>query len=73
MSCSEINFLIQKEHKVIAIEVKSGENIRSRSFNEFYKKYQLPAIKFSTLPYKKNEWMEQVALYGVEFLNFFLK
>lgn len=68
-SSSEIDFLLQKEEKIIAIEVKSGENVRSKSFNEFYKIYHLPAIRFSALPYKHNEWVENFPLYAVESIN----
>lgn len=68
-SSSEIDFLLQKEEKIIAIEVKSGENVRSKSFNEFYKIYQLPAIRFSALPYKHNEWVENIPLYAIESIN----
>jgi uncharacterized protein len=55
----------QKGNKIIAIEVKSGENVRSKSFSEFYKKYSLEAIRFSALPFQKQDWMENRALYAV--------
>jgi predicted AAA+ superfamily ATPase len=37
---AEIDFLIQKEDKTIPIEVKAGENTRSRSLNVFTEKYK---------------------------------
>ena len=64
-SSSEVDFLVQKGNKIIAIEVKSGENVRSKSFSEFYKKYQLEAIRFSALPYQQQDWMQNRPLYAV--------
>lgn len=64
-SSSEVDFLVQKENKIIAIEVKSGENVRSKSFSEFYKKYQLEAIRFSALPFQQQDWMQNRPLYAV--------
>jgi uncharacterized protein len=64
-SSAEVDFLVQKGDRMIAIEVKSGENVRSKSFSEFYKKYSLEAIRFSALPYQKQDWMENRALYAV--------
>jgi uncharacterized protein len=67
-SSSEVDFLIQKGNKLAAIEVKSGENVRSKSFSEFYKKYALEAIRFSALSYQKQDWMENRPLYAVSSL-----
>ena len=64
-SSSEVDFLVQKGNKIIAIEVKSGENVRSKSFSEFYKKYQLEAIRFSALPFQQQDWMQNRPLYAV--------
>jgi predicted AAA+ superfamily ATPase len=64
-SSAEVDFLLQKSDNIIAIEVKSGENVRSKSFSEFYKKYQLGAIRFSLLPYQHQGWMENIPLYAV--------
>jgi uncharacterized protein len=64
-SSSEVDFLVQIGNKIIAIEVKSGENVRSKSFSEFYKKYQLEAIRFSALPFQQQDWMQNRPLYAV--------
>ena len=37
---AEIDFLIQKDDKVIPIEVKAGENVKSRSLSVFCEKYK---------------------------------
>ncbi len=64
-SSAEVDFLVQKGDKIIAIEVKSGENVRSKSFSEFYKKYPLEAIRFSALPFQQQDWMQNRPLYAV--------
>jgi predicted AAA+ superfamily ATPase len=61
---TEIDFLIQKENQVVPIEVKSAENIRSRSLKSYYDKYQ-PSIclRTSLAGFKKQEWMQNIPLY----------
>ena len=39
-STSEVDFVIQEEGKVIPVEVKSGENLKARSFRLFCEKYK---------------------------------
>jgi uncharacterized protein len=68
-STAEVDFLIQIKNTIIPIEVKAGENVRSRSLSEFYKKHQLPSIRFSGLPYAHNQWVENIPLYGVQTLG----
>ncbi len=39
---AEVDFVIQKEGEVIPIEVKSGDNVRSRSLAEYVRRYSPP-------------------------------
>lgn len=65
-STSEVDFIIQKGGKVIPIEVKSGENLRSRSFTQFRQTYNPEqAYKVSVLPYRENIGIENIPLYGI--------
>lgn len=65
-STSEVDFIIQDEGEVIPIEVKSGENLRSKSFRLFCEKYQPErAFRTSLASYKKEEWMVNIPLYGI--------
>lgn len=65
-STSEVDFLVQQQGKIIPIEVKSGENLRSRSFTLFCQNYAPTiAIKTSTLPYNFGETIQNVPLYGI--------
>ena len=60
----EIDFLLQNESDIIPVECKSGKNTISASFKR-YRNEQNPnfAIRFSELPYKKQEDMINVPLY----------
>lgn len=65
-STSEVDFIVQQKGEVIPIEVKSGENLRSRSFTQFCKTYEPKiAFKASTLPYHGGAGMANVPLYGI--------
>ena len=60
----EVDFIIQNERDIIPVECKAGKNILSASFKR-YRKEQNPnlAIRFSELPYKKQEDIVNVPLY----------
>jgi predicted AAA+ superfamily ATPase len=65
-STAEVDFVVQNEGEIIPIEVKSGENLRSKSFRLFCEKYKPEkAIRTAIVPYKKEEWMTNVPLYGI--------
>ena len=60
----EVDFIIQNESDIIPVECKAGKKILSASFKR-YRKEQNPnlAIRFSELPYKKQEDIVNVPLY----------
>jgi predicted AAA+ superfamily ATPase len=65
-STSEVDFVIQDKGEVIPIEVKSGVNLRAKSFRLFCEKYKpQTAIRTSFSTYKKEEWMINLPLYGI--------
>lgn len=50
----EQDFLIQKEKRIVPIEVKAEHNIRSQSLKAYCEKFQPEeAVRFSTLKYKE--------------------
>lgn len=62
----EQDFLIQKGKDIVPIEVKAGENIRSQSLKAYCDKYKPnKAVRFSTLKYMDQGWMEIIPLYAV--------
>lgn len=65
-STAEVDFVIQEEGEVIPIEVKSGENLKAKSFRLFCEKFQpKKAIRTSLTDYKEESWMENVPLYAI--------
>ena len=69
-STMEIDFLFQTEERIVPIEVKAEENVRSRSLylfvNEDFKEQNFMGVRFSLKPYIQQSWMENVPLYAVE-------
>lgn len=62
----EQDFLIQKGKDIVPIEVKAGENIRSQSLKAYCDKYKPnKVVRFSTLKYMDQGWMENIPLYAV--------
>ena len=65
-STSEVDFVIQNDGKIIPIEVKSGENLRAKSFKLFCQKYNPDeAIRTSMAEYKAESWMTNLPLWAV--------
>ncbi len=66
---AEVDFIIQKENTVIPIEVKAGENLMAKSFRLFCEKYKPhKAIRTSLSDYRKEEWFENIPLWGLSFI-----
>ena len=62
----EIDFVIQREAKLLPIEVKAEGNVRANSLTNFLKANPaIHAIRYSMLPYKEQEQMTNVPLYAV--------
>ena len=60
-STSEVDFIIQERGDIIPIEVKSGENLKARSFKLFCEKYKPEkAIRTSLSDYKEESWMTNI-------------
>lgn len=64
-SRGEVDFVVQKEGKMIPIEVKAEENLRSKSLAAFVAKYPgLHALRFSMSDYREQDWMTNIPLYA---------
>lgn len=63
----ELDFLVQTENnEIIPIEVKAGESLKSNSFKLFCQKHSpKTAIRTSLSDYKKETWMTNIPLYGI--------
>ena len=64
----EIDFIIQNENdEIIPIEVKSGENLKARSFRLFCDRFHpKTAIRASLSDFHQESWLLNVPLYDVE-------
>ena len=66
-STSEVDFVIQDNGKIIPIEVKSGENLKAKSFKLFCQNYKPDiAIRTSLADYKEESWLTNIPLWGIE-------
>lgn len=63
---AELDFVLQKENQIWAIEVKKGEHVRSRSLKLFVDTYA-PAcsIRFSMKNFREKDGLKSVPLYAV--------
>ncbi|MCP4311573.1 MAG: ATP-binding protein [Bacteroidetes bacterium] len=67
-STTEVDFIVQREGRIIPIEVKAEVNVKARSFRFFCEKYKpQTALRFSMKDYKEESWMTNLPLYSVEY------
>lgn len=64
-SIAELDFVLQKENQIIGVEVKKGENVRSRSLSVFVNSYH-PAysIRFSLKNFGEKDALKSIPLYA---------
>lgn len=66
----EMDFLIQREGKLLPIEVKGGTNVKATSLHNYLAKHPgLQAARLSMLPYKEQDFLTNVPLYAAEQLG----
>lgn len=67
---SEIDFVIQKDNKIIPIEVKAEVNVKARSLRQFIlNNPELKAVRFSMLGYAEQDWMTNIPLYYISAID----
>ena len=63
-SSEKTDFVIQKDNKIIPIEVKAEVNVKARSLRQFITNNpELKAVRFSMLGYAEQNWMTNIPLY----------
>lgn len=63
---AELDFLIQKNDLIIPIEVKAEENLKAKSLKIFAEKFNPKyAIRTTMNPYRNDEWLINIPLYGI--------
>lgn len=62
----EIDFLIQRDGTLLPIEVKGGTSIKATSLHHYLMEHSdISAIRYSMLPYRKQDNITNMPLYGV--------
>lgn len=62
----EMDFLIQRDGTLLPIEVKGGTSIKATSLHNYLMEHSaISAIRYSMLPYRKQENITNMPLYGV--------
>ncbi len=63
----ELDFVIQRNARLLPIEVKAEGNVRANSLTNLLKaNADLQAVRYSMLPYKQQEQLTNIPLYAVE-------
>ncbi len=61
----EMDFLLQREGKLLPIEVKGGTSTKATSLHNYLQQHpEIHAIRFSMLPYKEQEHLTNLSLYA---------
>lgn len=73
-SNGKLDFLIQTDERIVPIEVKSEENLQSKSLKSFVQKYAIPdAVRTSMSDFREQDWMVNFPLYNIGNLNRYLR
>jgi predicted AAA+ superfamily ATPase len=63
---AEVDFLLPLKNQIIPLEIKSSENVRSRSLSVYAKTYEPSiCIRASLLPHRHQQWLENIPLYSL--------
>lgn len=65
-STAEVDFLLQDEGRIVPVEIKSGDNLRSKSLRFFCETFSPgKAVRASIAPFRDQGWMENVPLWAL--------
>ncbi len=65
-SRGEIDFLLQKDDKILPIEVKAEENLQAKSLRSFVDRNPgLHGLRLSMSPYREQDWLTNYPLYSI--------
>ena len=68
-SSQEVDFIVQYDVEIAAIEVKAEENLQSKSLKTFHQEnMDIRCIRTSMADYRQQEWMENIPLYAIRYL-----
>lgn len=65
-STQEVDFVVQHDTEIVAVEVKAEQNLQSKSLKSFHAENPgVRCIRTSMSDYRKEEWMENIPLYAI--------
>jgi hypothetical protein len=69
-STMEVDFLFQTDERVVPVEAKAEDNVKSHSLSNFvqndFAEMNLKGLRMSMKPYIDQGWMENIPLYSAE-------
>lgn len=72
-STMELDFVVQMDHRLLPIEVKAEENVKSKSLRQFVTidaaDRELHGYRFSMLGFARQDWMTNIPLCAVDALH----
>ena len=63
-SRGEIDFVIQKDDRIVPVEVKAEENLQAKSLRAFVDKFGGTGARISMSDYREQDWLINYPLYG---------
>ena len=62
-----MDFVVDTGEKIVPVEVKAEVNLRAKSLKTYQEKFSPEvSIRTSMADYKKEEWLVNLPLYGIE-------
>lgn len=69
-SDGELDFVVQRQERILPIEVKAEENLHAKSLRSFVGRHpDLKGLRFSMSNYREEEWMTNIPLYATSWLE----
>lgn len=69
-SSIEVDFIVQYKDRLIPVEVKTEENVRSKSFRQFltvdYPESGMKGVRYSMKGFEDQGWMQNVPLFDIK-------
>lgn len=63
---AEVDFLFEHDMRVVPVEVKAAENLKSKSLAAFRAKFQPPvSVRLSMSDFRRESWMVNLPLYAI--------
>jgi predicted AAA+ superfamily ATPase len=63
---AEVDFIFQNDNRITPLEVKAGENLRSKSLKSYYERFQPEkSVRTSMADFRDEGWLINIPLYAI--------